>query len=576
MNKKTNLRLMAGYFSPYKAHLAFVFIALCITSSSVLSLGKGIEFLIDQGFSRNNSALFDRALIIILVAISLLATATFFRSYLINSIAEKVISAIRRDIYRHIIYIAPSYFEASKTSDAISRLTTDSSLLSGIIGSVASVSLRNLLMLIGGVILLLITSPKLTLYTAVIVPLVLILIITLGKKVRIFSTLAQNSVANISAHVEESLNGIKVVQSNTRQQYEIDSFNDKTAEALNNALSWIFLRSILAGLAILLVFMSVTLVLWIGGNDVIAGKMSSGELTSFIFYSILVASSIGGLSEVVGDIQRARGAADRLFELLNITSDIIEPVSPKKISFNDNVISLKEVNFSYPARPNASAISNFSLDIKQGDTIALVGPSGSGKTTIFQLLLRFYDPTSGTIQIGDVNIKDTALNDLRGSFALVPQEAVIFSTSAYDNIRYGRIDASVDEVREAAKSAEILDFLEQLPQGLDTFLGEKGVRISGGERQRIAIARAILRNPKILLLDEATSSLDTQNEKLVQIALEKLMQGRTTLVIAHRLSTIINADKIVVIKDGKIEAIGNHKELITQNGLYAHLAALQG
>jgi ATP-binding cassette subfamily B protein len=572
----SNFKLIIKYFAPYKIELIGVFIALCFTSSSVLFLGKGIEFLIDKGISSHNSNLLNKALVIILIIIALLATATFCRSFLINNIAEKVINAIRQDIYRHIIYITPSYFEASKTSDTISRLTADTTLLSSIIGSVASVSLRNFLMLIGGICLLLITSIKLTIYTVAILPLVLILIIMIGKKVRVFAKDAQGKLGLISAQVEETINGIKVVQSNTRQEYEIKNFNIKTTQALNSATKWIKLRGILAATAILLVSVSITFVLWLGGSDVIDGKMSAGELTSFIFYSVLVASSIGGLSEVIGDIQRANGAIERLFELLKLEPAIKNSENPVILGSINPIIEFKNLNFTYPTRVEQSALKDFNLVINPGETVAIVGPSGSGKSTIFQLLLRFYDPNSGVITLNNTNIKCLDLQNLRSFFALVPQEPVIFSASAFENIRYGKIDASFDDIKNAARAAQIFDFIENLPHGFETFLGEKGVRISGGERQRIAIARAIVRNPKILLLDEATSNLDTQNEKLVQKSLEKLMHDRTTIVIAHRLSTIINADKIIVLNKGIIEAIGTHDELLAQNSLYSHLSILQG
>jgi len=574
-NKYHAIRYIIKYFAPYKLALFGVFIALCFTSSSVLGLGKGIEYLIDQGFSSHNQHLLNKSLIVLLFIITLLSIATFIRAYLINSIAEKVVAAIRSDVYSHIIKLDPGFFETSKTSDIISRLATDSTVLNSIIGSVVSVSLRNVLMLAGGIFLLVSTSGKLSLYVGILLPLVIIPIITLGKKVRSLAKVSQGNISLLSSQIEESLNGIKTVQAFVREEYEIGNFTYKVKTAQDSAISWIRYRGFLAAIVIMMVFSSIVIVLWIGGMDVISGQMSAGALSSFIFYSIIVASSIGGLSEVFGDIQRAAGACDRLFELLNIKSNLKDGYQtlpnnePEQIKFTN-------ISFSYPARPDFKAINNFNLEIKQGEKIALVGPSGAGKTTLFQLLLRFYDPSSGTIYIDNIDIKTLKTKLLREQFALVSQDPVIFSASGLDNIRYGKIDASEDEVRAAAAQAEILDFLMGLPQGIHTFLGEKGVRISGGQKQRIAIARVIIKDPKILLLDEATSSLDNENEKLVQLAVQKLMQGRTTIIIAHRLSTIVNCDRIVVVDNGAIDAIGTHATLLKTNGLYARLAASAG
>jgi ATP-binding cassette subfamily B protein len=404
-----------------------------------------------------------------------------------------------------------------------------------------------------------------------IVPLSVIPIIVIGRKVRGLSRLSQDKIANINSRIEESLNGIKTVQAYNREEYENQLFSQTVALALEAAIKRTRIRSLLIALVVLLVFLAMIYVLWVGGNYVITGKMTPGELSSFLFYSVLVASSFGGLSEVIGDLQRAAGATERLFELLEIKSDIQEPTTPKHINNNFQQIIFDHVSFAYPSRPNMDALIDINFSINRGEIVAIVGPSGSGKSTIMQLLLRFYDYQTGMIRFDDVGINELPLAELRNLFATVPQDPLIFSGTAYDNILYGRLDATAEEVKQAARSAEILDFIETLPQGFNTFLGEKGIRLSGGQRQRIAIARAILKNPQILLLDEATSSLDSENEKLVQEALDNLMLGRTTIVIAHRISTIYNSHKIIVLNQGRIEAIGSHLELIQHNELYQRL-----
>ena len=575
--KLKSLSRLALYLKPYKLSLFGVLIALIFTSSAVLSIGKGIGYLVDEGFGQNNPELLDDALLLLLGITSLLACATFARFYLITYVGERVVADIRRDVYRHVMHLSPSFFEITKTGEILSRLTADTALLQMVVGSSLSIALRNILLFCGGISLLIITSPKLTAYVLFIVPMVIVPIVLFGRKVRRFSRASQEKVADMAAHAEESISGIRTIQAYARETKECDQFNIYVHSAFTTAMKRVTMRSFLTAIVIFLVFGSIGVVLWIGGHDVLSGSMKAGDLSSFIFYAIVVAGAVGALSEVAGALQRAAGATERLFELLDTASDIVESTEPKSLSpaQAQGHVSFKDVTFHYPSKKDCPAISQLSLDIHPGEHIALVGPSGAGKSTIFQLLLRFYNIQEGQITIDDIDITDVKLQELRELFGFVSQESLIFSTSALENIRYGRPDATDAEVEEAAKAARAYDFIDNLPDKFDTFLGEKGVRLSGGQRQRIAIARAILKNPKILLLDEATSALDTENEQQVQEALSSLMQGRTTIVIAHRLSTVRDADKIVVVNQGNIEAIGKHDFLIAQQGLYAKLAKIQ-
>lgn len=572
---KSYLYLLPYVFN-HRLQLLGVLVSLLFTSFSVLGFGKGIAYLIDKGFNNQNPDLLNKGLLVLLLIILLLAIATYCRAFFINTICEQVISNIRKDIYRHVIHLSPSFFEEQKTSDVLSRLTSDTSLVSGIIASVFSITLRNLILFIGGITMLILTSPKLAAYVLIIVPAVLIPLLMLGKRVKNLSKEAQHRTSLLGSHIEESLAGIQTVQSYNREAYECHRFGVYANDALYAERERLRIRALLVALVILCAFSAIALVLWVGGHDVLAGRMSSGKLSSFIFYAIVVASSTGALSEVIGDIQRAAGAIERIFELKLIVPHISSPLVPLWLSepFKGTII-FDNVDFAYPANPGQLVLQDFSFTIQPGERVALVGPSGAGKSTILQLLLRFYDPLKGAVFLDEFNLNRISLHDVRGQFGIVPQDPMIFSCSAYDNIRYANPSASEGQVIEAAKAAEALDFLINLPQGIHTFVGERGVRLSGGERQRIAIARAILKNPKILLLDEATSALDAHNEYAVHKALETLMQGRTTLVIAHRLATVLKADRIIVIDQGRIEAIGNHGTLLQTSPLYAKLARLQ-
>ena len=463
-----------------------------------------------------------------------------------------------------------------RIGEVMSRLTADTTLIQAVVGTSASMALRNVLLVTGGLVMLAITSPRLTLLVLVVVPLVLVPILVFGRQVRRLSRESLDRLADVSAYVDESIANIRTVQAFGHENLDRARFSERVEDTFATSVRRIRARALLTAIVILLVFGAIGIILWIGGRDVISGRLSAGDLSAFVFYSVIVATSVGAISEVIGELQRAAGATERLFELMDVVPAIVAPDNPKSLPDRAKArVALDTVTFRYPSRPEDPALSDFSLDVAPGETVALVGPSGAGKTTVFQLLLRFYDPDAGHLSFDGIDLRELAPEELRRHVGLVPQEPVIFSTDAWENIRYGRPDASDEEVRAAADAASALAFIEALPDGFDTFLGEKGVRLSGGQRQRVAIARAILRDPELLLLDEATSALDAESERAVQSAMTGLMQNRTTLVIAHRLATVIAADRIAVIDQGRIVAEGTHQELIGQGGLYARLAKLQ-
>jgi ATP-binding cassette subfamily B protein len=576
MNRFSGLGLLAPYLRPYRGRAALALFSLVIAAGTVLAFGACLRALIDRGFAQGRPDILNYALASLIAVAVVLAIASGARFYLVSWLGERVVGDLRRDLFGHVVRLGPAWFEVKRSGDVMSRISADAQLIEQVVGSSASVVLRNVLMCAGGVVMLVVTNPKLALWALAVVPLAVAPIVLFGRRVRGLSREAQARMADMVSEGGETLDAVRTVQAFAQERRATERFGAATERAFAAARRRIAQRAVMTTLVIFIVFAAVGFLLWMGGHDVLAGRISAGDLTAFVFYAVLVASSGGSISENIGDLQRAAGAAERLAELRAEPPAIAEPAAPTPLPVPlAGSVRFEDVSFRYPTRTGQLALDRFDLAVAPGETVAIVGPSGAGKTTVFNLLLRFYDPEAGTIRIDGVDIRALAFADLRGALAIVPQEPVLFTASVADNIRYGRPDASDAEVRAAAETASALGFIEALPQGFATDLGARGVRLSGGQRQRIAIARAVLRNPAILLLDEATSALDAESELAVQQALDRLMKGRTTLVIAHRLATVQKADRIVVVDNGRVADSGSHRDLVRRDGLYARLAELQ-
>ncbi|GAB3433398.1 ABC transporter transmembrane domain-containing protein [Massilia solisilvae] len=584
-SRKGSLAAFRGLFPflrPYRRQFIMAGIALVVAAAATLAIPYAFKQMIDLGFGASAGARsikhVDATFLALFAVATVLALATAARYFTVSWLGERVTADLREAVYRHVVQQSPEFFETTQTGEVLSRLTTDTTLIQSVVGSSISVALRNALLFLGGLAMLFVTSVKLSSIILGLLVLVVVPIVFFGRRVRKLSRDSQDRIADASALAGEMLNAVPTVQAFTHERIEADRFGRSVEGAFHTAMRRIRARAFLTMLAIVLVFGTIVFVLWLGAHAVLSGDMTGGDLGQFILYASIVAGSIGALSEVMGEAQRAAGATERLLELLAARSEIQNPAHARPLpqrTAGGAAVALADVSFSYPSRPDTAALAHLNLSIRPGETVAVVGPSGAGKSTLFQLLLRFYDPQAGAIALDGVDIRDLDLHTLRGAIGIVPQDTVIFSADAMENIRYGRPEASDDEVIAAAKMAAAHEFIERLPQGYRSFLGERGVRLSGGQRQRIAIARALLKNPPLLLLDEATSALDAESERLVQAALEAAMVGRTTLIIAHRLATVQRADRIIVMEDGRIVETGTHASLVALGGVYANLAALQ-
>ena len=574
-NLKPLLRLL-GFVRPYLGQVVLAVLALLVAAGAVLAFGQVIREVVDTGLKTGSAAALNRSLLLFLAVVLTMAAAILARSWLLSWIGERVVADIRVAVFSRVLGLDVGFFETSRTGELISRLTADTTLLQTVVGSTLAMALRALLLISGGLVMLALTSPWLTGLVLLGTPLVVLPLWLLGHRLRRLSRASQDRVADVGAFVDEVLHAIRTVQAFCHEAIDRARYRERVEAAFATAMGRARLSASLGAIATALTFGAIGVVLWVGGREVLAGRLSGGELSAFLFYAVLVASSIGGLSEIAGELLRGAGASERLMELLATESAIRAPADPQALpSPPRGAIEIAGLSFAYPAHPELPVIKDLSLSIRPGEKVALVGPSGSGKSTLLQLLLRFYDPQVGALRLDGIDLRDLDPSAFRRHIALVPQDPVIFGADAWENIRYGLDGVPEAAVRRAADAAHASEFLDRLPEGFNTFLGERGVRLSGGQRQRLAIARALLRDPVLLLLDEATSALDAESERLVQLALTELMAGRTSIIIAHRLATVRRVDRILVLDQGHLIAAGSHEELMAQNGLYARLASLQ-
>lgn len=575
-SKKSSAKILLKlipFFYPYKKQVLLAVMSLLITAFMVLFFGTAIKYLIDLGFARNDHLSLNVVLIIFVIGISALAVAGYYRSYLINTAAEKVIADLRKKIYNHVIRVSAEFFEITKVGDVVSRLTLDTNILYTMLTNTISFFLRNLILFFGGLCFLFFTSLKLSLISFLLITIAIMPIVVLGRLVKSLSHKSQSYISLVSSHIEESINGIKTIQSYLCEEREIKNFNNFIENSLNSVIEKVRIKSLMVAMVISLAFGSVAVIMLIGGHDVIDGKMTSGELSSFIFYSIISATSLVSLSQIAGQIQTAIASVERIFSLLEISSPVKETSSPQKFDFSKNIeINFSNVDFSYPSRKDFKILNKFNLNIKSGERVAIVGASGAGKSTILQLLLRFYDVNSGKITINNQDISQISLKDLRQNFAYISQDCFIFSGTILENISYANQDISIDKIEQIIDENPSLKFIKNLPEGLNSFVGEKGIKLSGGERQRIAFARALVKDSPVLLLDEATSALDNENEQSINRAIGDLSKDKTVIIVAHRFSSIMYCDKILYIKDGEIVEQGTHEELLAMNGNYRKMS----
>jgi len=577
-SEKAGMQLLVQllpFIKPYRKMVFGAILALIFTAGVSLALGQGIRILVDQGFDSADPALLNQAMVILASITVALAFGTFIRFYLVSWLGERVSNDIRLAVFKHLLTLHPHYFEENRSGEINARLTTDTTLLQSIIGSSISMALRNTLTFAGGLVMMLVTNLKLALIVLASVPLIVLPMMMYGRRVRSLSRQSQDTVAEVGTYAGEIVQNIKVVQGFTRETEEALAFSGEVEKAFNVAKKRILQRSLLIIIAMTLVFTGLSTMIWVGAQDVGSGLITSGELSAFVFYAIMVAMAVATISEVYGELQRAAGATERLMDLLSAQPDIAAPATPASLPEGPLPLSFEGVTFAYPSRPDQNALEDLSFTIEAGETVAIVGPSGAGKTTLFEMLQRFYDPQAGQITVADAAITNLSPQHLREHLGVVPQQPTLFSSDVWYNIRYGNPTASDQATQDAARQANAHDFIMRLPEGYNSYLGEQGVRLSGGQRQRVAIARAMLKNPAILLLDEATSALDAESEAKVTAALQELMQGRTTLIIAHRLATVMHADRILLMEEGRIIAQGKHDELLAQSELYQRLCKLQ-